>query len=336
MKKAIIIVFSISIIVFLILIIFPGLNSTYIKSGNLYISEILSSNSTTLKDNEGDYSDYIEIYNGYGEKINLKGYHLSDSEYETNKWTFPDIYINPHEYLIIYASGKDECDLQERICHTNFKLSSDGEVLTFSDNVGNIISKIVFEGQFSNISYGYKDGKYIYFDTPTPGEANDTNEYVVKGSKNYKLEITEYMTHNKRSNYDKYGNYFDWIEIHNYSNEDYILENVYVTDNSTKLRKYKIPRVSIGSNEYLVIYFAGRDVNYKDGIYANFSLSENDEYIIISNGENIFDQVKVVELLENISYGKVDSSWKYFTTATPGMANTTASFTSIGGLNGSS
>lgn len=336
MKKNSILIIVIFIAIFLLLIIFPTLNSNYKKSGNLYISEILASNNKTIADEDGDFSDYIEIYNGYGEEINLEGYHLSDSEYETNKWTFPKIKIKSHEYLIIYASGKDKCDIENRICHTNFKLSSDGEIITLTDEVGNILSKFSYNEQVSDISYGYKSGKYMYFMTPTPGKENNSEEYHMFINKQYKLEITEYMTHNKRSNYDKYGNYFDWVEIYNPTDENYTLESLYITDDITKLKKYRIPRVDIKSHEYIVIYFAGDNVDYQDGIYADFSLSDNDEYIIISNGKDIIDKVSIVGLLDNISYGKVEDKWIYFTTATPGKDNNTASFESIGGINGSS
>ena len=49
-------------------------NDNYIKSGNLYISEIVASNNYTYKDNDGEYSDNIEIYNGNDYDINLSGY----------------------------------------------------------------------------------------------------------------------------------------------------------------------------------------------------------------------------------------------------------------------
>ena len=335
MRKARIIIICLFITILILLILFPSISSNYKKGGKLYINEILASNSS-FEDNEGDYSDYIEIYNGYNNEINLNGYHLSDNEYKTDKWTFPEIIIGPKEYLIIYASGKDTCDIKSKVCHTNFKLSSKGETITLSDKADNIISKFSFDEQYKDISYGYKNGRYIYFETPTPGEPNESNEYVIPKVKNYKLEITEYMTKNKRSNYDKYGNYYDWIEIYNPTDSKYTLDNLYVTDNEKNLRKFKIPSTVIESHGYLIVYFAGDKTNYEDGIYADFKLSSDDKYIIITNGEKVIDKVELVELVDNISYGKVENKWKYFSTPTPGYSNTTAGFTEIGGLNGSS
>ena len=94
-KVKIIVLFT---IIILLILFIPNLDNSFVISNKLYINEILVNNTYTHLDNENEYSDYIEIYNGYKHSINLKGYYLSDSEYETNKWSFPDITINSKEY----------------------------------------------------------------------------------------------------------------------------------------------------------------------------------------------------------------------------------------------
>lgn len=330
MKKNLIRIGALFCVVFIIIIVF-NLDSNYKKNGNLYISEIMADNNSTIQDNNGEYSDYIEIYNGNNFKINLKNYYLSNKTYDRHKWNFPDIDINPKEYLIVYASGINECDIEKKICHTDFKLNKNGEKIILTDKNNNIINEFIFPKQYADISYGYKDGKYIYFKTPTPGKKNDSEEYKVVNKNNYDIEITEYMTHNKRSVYDTHGNYFDWIEIYNNSEEDYNLENLYITDNESNLKKYKFSKTIIKSKEYLVIYFTSKKVDYDDSVYVDFGLSDNDNYIIISSDTKEIDRVKIVKLLENISYGKLKDKWYYFTTPTPGRENTTAHFDEIGG-----
>ena len=329
MKKGIIAIIIMLIIIVLLIILLPNLSANYIKNGDLYISKIMAKNETIMKDDNGEYSDYLEIYNGYSFAINLEGYHLSDSEYDTDKWTFPKITIGAKETLIVYATGNDTCNLDDRICHTNFKLSSQGETLTLSDATGNIINKFTYPPQYKDSEYGYKNGKYTFLNTDDLGKINNK-------IKNYKLEITEYMTHNNRSLYDAYGNYFDWVEIHNYSNEDYLVSGLYITDNLSNLKKYLLPDVNIKKDEYIIIYFAGKKVDYQDGMYADFALSDNDQNIVISNGEKIIDKVEIVSLSDNISYGKTSDGWKYFPASTPGAKNNTASFSVLGGTYGSS
>ncbi len=336
MKKLIIII-SLFIIVILIIEFVPNLSGEFVMTDKLYINEIMASNYSTILDDDGEYSDYIEIYNGYNYSINLNNYYLSDEEFDIRKWAFPNIEIKPKEYLLIYASGKDKCDLEKRICHVNFKLSSEGEILTLTDNMGNIISKINYPKLDTDISYGYKNRKYMLFETPTPKEENNSKEFKVTKNNDYKnIIINEYMSDNKRAYYDSYGNYYDWVELYNSSSKDITLKNVFITDDEKNLNKYKIKDTIIPARGYLIIYLAGEKVNYSNGVYADFSLSNNDKKIIISNGKKIIDEVKIVDLMENISYGKVGQEWKYFTVSTPGYENNTRSFDSLGGNDGNS
>lgn len=325
MKKAIVVVTGLFALVVLLVLLTPGGNANYIKQGKLYINKILASNYSLYEDNEHEYHDLIEIYNGYDYQIKLNGYHLSDSEFEIDKWTFPDITINPKEHLIVYASGLDNCDIVKRVCHTNFKLSDKGETLTLTDKHGNIISKFTYPVQYTDVYYGFINNKYTYIN------GDGKSEYVAPKVNNYTLEITEYMTHNKRSHYDSYGNYFDFVEIHNNSGKDYKLEGLYISDDATNLKKYLIKETDLKKDEYLIIYLAGNSTNYEDGIYADFKLSDDDEYIVISNGEKIIDKVKIVPLVDDVSYGKVGNKWKYFTTPTPGKINNTKGFDNWGG-----
>ena len=49
------------------------------RSRAFVINEIMSANVSTITDEDGDYSDWIELYNGTNDAINLAGYTLSDN-----------------------------------------------------------------------------------------------------------------------------------------------------------------------------------------------------------------------------------------------------------------
>ncbi len=311
----------------LLTVLVPNLSGAYIKKSKLYISEVLASNYSITTDDDGVYSDYIEIYNGYNRSINLGNYYLSDSEYNTDKWKFPDIEIKPKEYLIIYASGKDKCNLEERICHTNFKLSDKGEVVSLSDINGNIISKVSFNEQLTDIAYGYAKGKYTYIE-PSPNKSNTKKDINTGGS--YGIRINEYIVSNKNSNYGRDGNYYDWVELYNDSKKDINLKYIYISDNDKKIAKYELPDKILKAGEYVVVYLSGNDTYENDEIHANFRLSSKDKKLIISNGKKVIDYVDLVELKDNVSYGYKDKKWYYFTTPTKGYENNTAAFESIG------
>lgn len=331
MKKGFIEIIFIFVIIVLLINYMPNLNKDYVKVGKLYISKILAINTSLKEDNNGEYSDYIEIYNGYNYTINLEGYHLSDNDYVYNKWTFPDIEIGPKKSLIVYASGNDYCDLVNKICHTNFKLSGNGEVVLLTDKNSNIISKVTYGVQYKDIIYAYKDGKYIFVDK----DGKKAKIKKVNGN-DYKIEITEYITHNKNSYYDSYGNYFDFIEIHNYGDDSYSLEGLYLSDNKDNLEKYMLPDYIIEKDEYAVIHCTNSSQLYEDGIYINCGLGDNDKEIIISDGNKIIDKVDIVSLSDDVSYGKVDKEWYYFTTPTPGKINDTKKFKTWGDNDGGS
>ena len=100
--------------------------------------------------------------------INLSNYSITDSPNERNKrkWIFPEIVLNPNDYLILWADGKNKNPgdtayneiLKENInitqLHLNFKLSSFGEYIGLFDIDGNKIDEINFGNQLSDISYG--------------------------------------------------------------------------------------------------------------------------------------------------------------------------------------
>lgn len=318
------------IVIGIMLIFIPSLDNSFVVSSKLYISEIMSNNTYTVTDNDLEYSDYIEIYNGYKYEINLDGYHLSDSEYETSKWTFPNITIEPNEYLIIYASGKDRCDLENKICHANFKLSSKGEVVTLSDYNNNIINKFRYDETSNDIAYGYINGRYHLLNKPSPNEKNTKEKMKYVKLSNKELYINEYITHNKGINYID-NNYYDWVELYNNSDKKINLFNLYLTDDLKKLNKYKLPDIIIDEKSYKLIYLGDISKIIDKNVIGSFSLSDDDKYIALTNGKKIIDKVEIVYLNDNVSYGKKDNKWYYFTSPTPGVKNDTLSHETLGG-----
>lgn len=83
----------------------------------IVINEIMSSNSNTIADNDGDYSDWIELYNAGTSSINLNGWGISDDVTKLGKWKLPAISIPAGGYQIIWASDKDTSILSSSIHH---------------------------------------------------------------------------------------------------------------------------------------------------------------------------------------------------------------------------
>jgi hypothetical protein len=72
------------------------------------INELQSANDTTLEDEDGEASDWIELYNPGLSPFDLSGCGLSDNPSNPFKWVFgPGSTLNPTGYLVVFASGKD-------------------------------------------------------------------------------------------------------------------------------------------------------------------------------------------------------------------------------------
>ncbi|MEJ6729845.1 MAG: lamin tail domain-containing protein [Akkermansiaceae bacterium] len=72
------------------------------------LSEVIADNESGLADEDGDFEDWIEIYNPSATATDLSGWHLSDDSTDRLKWTFPaGASIPAGGYLVVFASKKD-------------------------------------------------------------------------------------------------------------------------------------------------------------------------------------------------------------------------------------
>lgn len=161
--------------------IFIALNLMGISSNKILITEFMALNNNGLKDEDGDNSDWIELYNPGDISVSLAGWHLTDEKENLSKWTFPNISIGAGDYLIIYASDKNRNTIQNNL-HTNFKLSGGGEYLGLIEEDTNVISyeySPFYPSQQTNISYGIYLNQHTFFSKPTPGHGNELGNQVL-------------------------------------------------------------------------------------------------------------------------------------------------------------
>ena len=141
--------------------------------GPLHVHEFLASNSSGLLDEDGDTSDWIEIWNGSPGPVDLAGWHLSDDLSDLTRWTLPSRVVPAGGALVVFASGKNRLGSE---LHTNFKLSASGEDLCLTRPDGFTLESAYFDfpPQSADVSFGLKDTQPDegYFTPPTPGQAN--------------------------------------------------------------------------------------------------------------------------------------------------------------------
>lgn len=73
----------------------------------LRITEFMAVNRQTLADEEGDYSDWVEIHNAGSAPVSLRGWSLTDDPDQPTRWTFPDVTLPGGGYQVVFASGKN-------------------------------------------------------------------------------------------------------------------------------------------------------------------------------------------------------------------------------------
>ena len=124
--------------------------------GDVFISEFMAGNTRVLADEDGDYEDWIELYNGGTNTVDLNGWYLTDSAANPAKWRFPATNIASHAFMIVFASAKDR-DTPGKQLHTNFKLSKgNGKYIGLVPaGTTNAASSITYPAQADNVSYGY-------------------------------------------------------------------------------------------------------------------------------------------------------------------------------------
>ena len=135
------------------------------------INEFVALNNSTLYDEDGQSSDWIEIYNPHQDIVDLEGYFLTNDRENLKKWEFPKVSLAVDGYLVVFASGKDRDNGE---LHTNFKISKSGGYLGLVDPDGKtVVSELSnFPAQYENFSYGIKaDGESFSTTLVSEGDA---------------------------------------------------------------------------------------------------------------------------------------------------------------------
>jgi len=147
------------------------------------ISEFMAANDSGQKDDDGEYSDWIELRNHGEQAVNLAGLRLTDSRKNVGKWILPAVTLAPGAELLVFASGKSRND-PSRPLHASFKLSAKGDYLALISVDGRTVIHEFnpkYPDQKSNTSYGigrdWRPGKTLaeheqFFLEPTPGKTN--------------------------------------------------------------------------------------------------------------------------------------------------------------------
>ncbi|MGZ8920926.1 MAG: lamin tail domain-containing protein, partial [Limisphaerales bacterium] len=160
---------------------FPTFNATNDPASmvvNVVINEWMAANSSTIMDPaDGDFDDWIELYNAGTQMVDLSGYTLTDVLTNATKYTIPNGKTIPAGgYLIIWADEEPPQNAFGPDIHATFKLSASGEQIGLYGPDGALVDSVVFGAQVSNVSEGrVSDGAeppFVSFTASTPRAPN--------------------------------------------------------------------------------------------------------------------------------------------------------------------
>lgn len=145
-----------------------------LASSDPFISEFVASNNSLsgIKDEDGDASDWLEIYNPSTSAVNLNGWYLTDTASQLTEWKIPNVSLGGKKSMMLWASSKDRSDPSKPL-HTNFNLKASGEYLALVKPDGvTVVSEFspTFPPQTTNISYGTPVQSSTIFDVGATGK----------------------------------------------------------------------------------------------------------------------------------------------------------------------
>lgn len=299
----------------------------------------MASNSTVLSDEDGDFEDWIEIFNKDTKAVNLSGFGLSDDEKQPLQWKFPNVTLEPGKYLLIWASGKDRKPTKDsfangliREVYFDIPGSSIQNLLNHPSYPNNPRLTSIVSNKFeapTDIANNY--GQRIQGWVKAPVSGNYT--FWVAGDDNTELYLS---TSDGPENLRRIALVPQWTTPREW----------------TKFPEQKSASITLEAGKYYFIRALMKESSggdnlavgweipgqglerpidgkhlfrRSDQLHTNFKISASGESVLLSNAEGkIIDKIGEREMPSDVSYGRAPnggSSFFYFYKSTPNSPN---------------
>ena len=164
---------------------------------------------------------------------------------------------------------------------------------------------------------------------PAPGSAPPaTPTPIVDCSTTPTLVINEICASNRTLISDDFGEYDDWIELYNYGGESLWLGGMYLSDDPSFPKKYRIPDSVLLPRKSHFLFWADGSM-YQGPDHLPFRLRRAGEAVGLYDrdvcGNRKIDLIVFGPMERDISFGRkadVAPEWLYFEHPTPGESNT--------------
>ncbi|OGU48233.1 MAG: hypothetical protein A2000_11285 [Ignavibacteria bacterium GWB2_36_8] len=164
----------------------PGRSNNSNQVTDLFINEFLASNNNVNSDENGEYDDWIEIFNNNSYQVNIGGLFITDNldnpcKYQIPYYSTELTTIPAKSHILLWADDQTG----QGILHLSFKLDATGEQIGITqvfDDDTLFIDSLTYSEQTTDISYGRLpdgSGNWVYFNEPTPSDSNKTTSDVL-------------------------------------------------------------------------------------------------------------------------------------------------------------
>ena len=283
------------------------------------ISELMVKNDATLLDSDGEFSDWFELVNTSDSPVSLAGWRVSDGE-DKSGWSFPDVTIDAGGYLLVFASSKESTGTE---LHASFSLSEDETLYLYApenylaDSAPNVSTKA------DHSSVRCADGSFEDCIWPTPGYSNDAEGYELfcaAHTATSPLVINEVMVYNDSYNRQPDGEYYDWVELKNVSEEPIMLAEYYLSDDKDNPMLWRLPERYLDPGALLVVHCSGNsDLSTSDTVHSNFSLNSTSERLYLTSAaqQRVTDYVWLHDIFKDWTVGRMDGQSGFFYLSSP-------------------
>lgn len=342
--------------------------TTSLIAQDIRINEVVSSNSEHF-DKDGDTPDWIELHNFGTTPISLLNWGLTDDTENLHDWQFPDITLNPDDYLLVWASDKNINEVSfvrtlvnqgdtHRYLLPNSEPNSNWRAIGFDDSN--------WSSGSSGFGFGDRDDATI---VPSSQKSIFTRIKFkmtdLENLTNLILDVdyddgfvayingVEVARKNLNGNFPSFNaNTIAGNEAKMYAGgapERFIIENaksiLLEDDNVLAIQVHNRSNTSSDMTliPFLTAIFSNNStlgipppeiiaVSNNNNLHTNFKISSTSEELFLSDeNQNIIDQVLVEGLRQNMSYGFSTTLNKmvYYKDTTPKEVNSNNEFESI-------
>lgn len=283
------------------------------------ISELMVKNDATLLDSDGEFSDWFELVNTSDSPVSLAGWRVSDGE-DKSGWSFPDVTIDAGGYLLVFASSKESAGTE---LHAGFSLSVDETLYLYAPENYLADSAPNVSTMADHSSVRRADGSFEDCTWPTPGYSNDADGYELfcaAHTASSPLVINEVMVYNDSYNRQPDGEYYDWVELKNVSEEPIMLAEYYLSDDKDNPMLWRLPERYLDPGALLVVHCSGNsDLSTSDTVHSNFSLNSTSERLYLTSAaqQRVTDYVWLHDIFKDWTVGRMDGQSGFFYLSSP-------------------